>query len=167
MVLNLEKTISVSLDEIENDIHKARTERKRLEKDINISIQTLNKNIKFAEDFRKKSSIKCKRKSNSKKKKREAEKKRRERLAKEQAQRNRKACRYSKEMRNRDAIRKTALSLQSKAVETATTEDDKLIQSAFGPSYRFDSIIYNTPTSDVEDLFTDIFDDIDDAGDID
>lgn len=113
----------------------------------------------FALDFRKNNSIMRRRKS---KRRKEYERQRREKLkhVREQRARNLKAVRYSKEMRNRDNIRKQALIHRNEVLSTPSTYDDKFIEQALHPERRFDKLIYNTNPSDVADEFDDIFDDV-------
>lgn len=100
-----------------------------------------------------------------KKKAKEAREKQ-ETESREQAARNAKTRKYTKEMRNRDAIVKKSRSMRKKAAKTESTYDDKFATAAMAPTKFFDSIIYNSPTADdaeelLEDVFEDIMDDVD------
>ena len=93
-----------------------------------------------------------------------------QRQEREQAARVRTMCKHTKEMRNRDAVIEKAKSMYDRSLNSESTRDDLFALSALGLGRRFDSVIYNTPTSDVskimDDMFDDIFDD-DTDGDID
>ena len=182
MALNFDKKAVMNLDEpiTDNEIESVLTEYETLTQNIegidskNVESfdeisekKSFEKQIKFASDFRKKSSLPCLKRTRKRKKKREREKQIKEQQAREQAARNGKARKYAKEMRNRDEITKAAKELQAVAIKTATMEDDIFIKKALTHSHKFDKLIYGTATSDVEDKFQDLFDNIDDTGDID
>ena len=171
MALNLDNISSVNIQEpvtheemqlINNNYNAIRQEAEQ-EHQVEETVQAarrFNSNIIFASDFRKDSSLPCK--FRPRKKKKDINKKRREQQEREQASRNGKVRKYTKEMRNRDAIEKAAKDLRREAIKTATLDDDRLINSAMSPGRKFDKIIYGTVTSDVEDKFEDLFDDAND-----
>lgn len=177
MALNFNKRICVNLDEpvtvTELEAVKDNALQQNTDTFDDVLVESIDKKrfddkVKFAADFRKNSSLKCKRRTKRKKKKQELEKKKKEQLAREQAVRNGKVRKYTKEMRNRDEIEDAARDLRVAAIKTATLEDDKLVKAAMQPGRRFDNLIYGTATSDVEDKFEDLFDNVnDDTGNID
>lgn len=94
-------------------------------------------------------------------KKKVLEKKRREQQAREQASRAGKARRYTKEMRNRDAISQAAKRKRQEAMLTVTSVDDRLANAALAAdSAMFDHLVYGTSTSDIDTEMDEMFDDI-------
>ncbi len=93
-------------------------------------------------------------------KKKELEKKRREQQAREQASRAGKARRYAKEMRNRDAVNRAARRKRQEAMLTATHVDDLLANAVLASdNKKFDHLIYNASTSDIDAELDEMFDD--------
>lgn len=100
------------------------------------------------------------------KKKAQKAREKQETESREQAARNAKTRKYTKEMRNRDAIIKKSRSMRNKAAKTESTYDDKFAVAATAPTKCFDNIIYNSPTADdaeelLEDVFEAVMDDVD------
>lgn len=149
MAINLDQDLSIELDELIKSEKKDALSGKTTE-------STLK--IKFADDFREKSSLRCKRK---KRKQKQKQRQNKERMHQEQAAQNRKTLKYAKEMRNREELKKAGLGLQTTALATATIEDDELIMAALFPDSRFDNLIYGEMPSDIEDIFEDMFEDMD------
>lgn len=83
--------------------------------------------------------------------------------AREQAMRNGKVRKYTKEMRNRDILHHCAKNVKDDAKDTVSKVDDKLIKSASKADNDFDRLIYGTMPSDIEEEFEAILDDVNDS----
>lgn len=88
-------------------------------------------------------------------------KKRKQQQEREKAAQNGRVRKYTKEMRNRDAITKMSRAMRRAALKTKTTKDDDFADAALNPGRKFDDIVYNAATSDdAADVIDCVFKDI-------
>lgn len=79
----------------------------------------------------------------------------------EEAAQNGRVRKYTKEMRNRDAIVKMSKAMRQAALKTKTTKDDDFADAAMNPGRKFDDLVYNAATSDdAADVLDGMFKDI-------
>lgn len=76
-----------------------------------------------------------------------------------------KTRKYTKEMQNRDVIKKASHEMQKQADKTISVLDDNFVIAARKPGRRFDDIVYNSATSKIAEH--ELFDDFEDVSDID
>ena len=76
-----------------------------------------------------------------------------------------KTRKYTKEMQNRDAIKKASHEMHEQSEKTVSILDDNFAVAARKPSRRFDNIVYNSATSKIAKH--EVFDDFEDISDID
>ena len=172
MALNLNKNICMNLNEpvTQEELKIAKNEYEAIQSECEESVTTKadarfrQADIKFAIKHNDTVTKTCR--IRSRRKKRLDKKLYKQQQEREQSARARKACKHSKEMRNREAVQKKAKEMYKQALDSRTARDDLFALSAMGLSKRFDGVIYNTPTSDVDSLMEDMFEDVV-GGDID